>query len=1128
MADRDFPVSPTQARLLVLDRLHPGGVQYNEPVAFAVHGPFDLAALRASLAEVIARHDALRTVFRPDPRGYRQVVAPASAAPATTAMIGTGEAGVASAGCLRVANDVPPADVGDLLRAEAATPFDVETGPLLRCVVYAVADGGHRVQLTVHHLICDGWSLRLLLDELAAGYRAAVRGLPYAPEPVAVQYPDYAALQCRRLAAGEYAEAIAHWTESVRGAPGELALPTDRPRPAVQSTSGGVEDVVLPPGTQDRLAQVAGRCGGSPFMAAFAAYGVFLGRICGQRDLVVGLPVSGREQADLHGTVGMLTNTLPLRVDLSGDPAFADVIAQVRDRLLDAWPYQEAPFEAIVEAAVAERPLSHDPLVQAMFSYDTTPFTLDLAGARTEAVGLVVEAAKFDLVTCVERWGGELIARFYYRTDLFDAVTVRHWAHAFRTLLGGVLERPDTPIAAIGLLPPGARPMIAPAAGAAGSGGSGAASVASVADGPDRLVPDLIADRAAERPDATAVVCGATTFTYGELIGRADQLAERLRRAGVGPEVRVGLCLQRSAEMAVAALAVLRAGGAYVAMDPANPAARLDFMISDADVRLLIADRPRQPGDSGDPGDPGDRGDRGDVGVPVVVLRPGAGDLTVPDGFRGPAPAHAATAAGPRNAAYVMYTSGSTGTPKGVVIEHRALTNLATAVRSRFAVTAADRVLQYGPVGFDVTVSDMFFAFVAGAELHIVAEPERLGADLYARLLDSRITYVLLPPPAAMSLPHPPGALPDLRTLAVGGESCPAELAERWTAPGRRVVNAYGPTETTVIATSAELRAGRPVTIGYPVPGLRAYVLDERLRPVPVGVTGEIYLAGAGVGRGYAGRPGLTAERFVADPFGPPGTRMYRTGDLGRQDAAGAFGHLGRIDSQVKVRGFRIELGEIETVLAAHPAVAVAAVAVRGSAADQRLVAYVVPAADAAPDGAELRDRLGERLPAYMVPDQVVFLAELPTNRSGKVDRARLPEPPATRPRLGRPYVPPATPAERRVAEIWADVLGLDRIGAHDNFFDLGGTSTRLLAVLNGVHEREKDADLALVDLFRLPTVAAIAARLEGSAGASADEGDKGDGGDMGDAAEWASRRRERRDAVLARQRERRRRGGVS
>jgi amino acid adenylation domain-containing protein len=1086
MADRAYPVSAAQARLLVLDRMHPGGAQYNEPIAFAVHGPFDLAAFRASLAALIARHDSLRTVFRPGRAGYRQVVTAAAET------------------CLRVDRDVPAADVADRLRAEAARAFDVTTGPLLRCVVYAVADGSHRIQLTVHHLVCDGWSLRLLLDELAAGYRAIGRGLPYAPEPVPVQYPEYAARQRRRRAAGADAAAIAHWAESLRGAPRLLALPTDRPRPAVQSASGGVETVVLPAAAPAGLARVARGCRGTPFMVAFAAFAAFLGRICGQRDVVVGVPESGRADMDVQGTVGMLVNTLPLRVDLSGEPAFTDVVGQVRDRLLAAMPHQEAPFEDVVDAVIkavgkagagaAAREPSHDPVVQAMFSFDPKPITLDLAGARTERVGIPVDTAKFDLVVYVERWGGgELVAQFNYRTDLFAATTVRHWARAFRTLLAGLLEQPGGPIAAAALLPPGARPVIsAPAAETAGS---------------DRPVPGLIADRAAGRPGATAIVCGDTVLTYGELIRRADRLADKLRRAGIGPEVAVGLCLPRSADLVVAALAVLRAGGAYVPLDPANPAARLAFMVADAGVRLLIADRPRQ------------------LGAPVAVLAAEAADIAVPDlpgdlgdPWGGPAE--------PGNAAYIMYTSGSTGTPKGVVIEHRALTNLATAVRARFPVTAADRVLQYGPAGFDVTVSDIFFALVAGAELHIAAEHERLGDGLYDRLRDSRITYVLLPPPAAMSLPCPAAALPDLRTLAVGGEPCPAELAERWARPGdRRVVNAYGPTETTVIATTAELRAGRPVTIGDPVPGLRAYVLDERLRPVPAGVAGEIYLAGAGLARGYAGRPGRTAARFVADPYGPPGARMYRTGDLGRHDADGQLGFLGRADAQVKVRGFRIELGEIETVLAAHPAVSVAAAAVRGDGADRRLAAYVVPAADAAADVAALRDWLGARLPGYMVPDHVVFLAELPVNRSGKVDRARLPEPPATRPELGRPYVPPATAGQRRVAAVWAEVLGLDRIGIHDNFFDLGGTSIRLLAVLDALRaqdaQEEKYGDLTLVDLFRLPTIAALAAWLDRpaaerdpAAGAAADSA-AGSG-------EWATRRRARRANTVARRRERR------
>ncbi|MEV0231421.1 amino acid adenylation domain-containing protein [Nonomuraea sp. NPDC050786] len=1035
----EFPVSPAQARMLVLDQLNPGTAQYNVPVAFAVRGFFDVPAFGASLEAAVARHESLRTVFRPRDGQYVQVVAEEAKA------------------AVRVERDVPVGEAYASMVAEASAPFDVAAGPLLRCVVYALDDGSHRVLLTAHHLVCDGWSLRVLLGDVAAAYRRltapqetpGTSGEPGGDE-APLQYPDYAVWQRERLDSHALDEAVAFWAESLRDAPTTPALPTDRPRPAVQSTAGGVERIALPEDTRERLAKVAAERNATPFMALFAAFAAFLARISGQRDLVVATPVSGRDHPDVQGLVGLLANTLAVRTDLSGDPSFLDLLVRVRDRFVAAHPHQEAPFEAVVQAVAPGRELSHDPLVQVMLAFeDDAGLRLDLPGAVTERVELLLSEAKFDLLLTVERDGERLAAHFVYRADLFAPGTVRHWARAFATLVNGLLDRPDLPVTAVDLLSPEDRRLVL------GNWNRTATPTGG------RLVPDLVADRALERPDATALVYGRTSLTYRDLMERADGLAARLRAAGVGPEVPVGLCLPRGADMAVAALAVLRAGGAYVPLDPGHPDARLRFMVADAGVRLLIAAEPR------------------DLGVPV--MRP---DEEAPS--IGPVTASEPTLDG---TAYILYTSGSTGTPKGVAVEHRALLNLATAVRPQFPVTGEDRVLQYVSFGFDVAVSDLFFAFVAGAELHVAAECERLGEDLYARLRDSRITYAFLPPSAAMSLPCPPDALPDLRTLAIGGEPCPAELVERWATPSRRVVDAYGPSETTVYATTADLVPGEPVVIGRPVANARAYVLDGRLRPVPAGVVGEIYLAGAGMARGYANRPGLTAERFVANPFGEPGERMYRTGDLGRYDADGVLSYLGRVDTQVKLRGFRVELGEIETVLAAHPGVSVAAAAVRGD----RLAVYAVPAhapdAEASdtgtpgarvPAAGELRAWLGARLPGYMVPDLVVFLDELPLNQSGKVDRSRLPDPPLTRPDLDRPYVAPATATERRLAEVWAEVLGLTRIGTQDNFFDLGGNSIRLLAVLAALRERGHDGGLKLVDLFRHPTVAALAARLDG------------------------------------------------
>ncbi|MER5888545.1 amino acid adenylation domain-containing protein [Streptomyces sp. NPDC001941] len=1031
----EFPVSEAQSRLLVLAQLDPGGAQYHVPAAFRVSGPLDPAALGRALDALVARHEALRTVFRTGADGTPvQLVA------------ARGRAG------LRVLRDVPAGAADGLLREEAARPFDPARGPLLRCVLLALDDGSHRLLLVAHHLVCDGWSLGVLLRDLERAYAAELTGTPWDAPELPLQFPDFAAWQRERLAAGGYAAAVAHWAGELRGAPETAALPLDRPRPAVLSAAGGTVRFPLGAGVRERLAALAREAGTTPFTVLFAAYAVLVARLTGREDLVIGFPVSGRDRPELQELAGMLTNTLALRLDLSGDPSFGALVARVRDRVAAGRPHQDAPFEAVVDAVAPVRDTSHDPLVQVVFGYDDdTDLGLRLAGARVEPCELTLDTAKFDLHLQVERRGGELAAQLIFRRDLFDAETVRRWVPAFRTLLDALLGAPGAPVSRAEAVPADERARTL-----------ADADRTALAAPVDRLVPRLVADRAAERPDATALVCGAVSLTYRELLGRADRLAHRLRAAGVGPGVRVALLLSRSPALGVAALAVLRAGGAFVPLDRAHPPARLAYMVGNAGAGLLLADAVTAPAA---------------LGLGAQVLRADEDD---PSG-----PRAEPVAVRPGDLAYVLYTSGSTGVPKGVAVEHRALANLAVAVRPEFPVGPDDRVLQYVSTGFDVAVSDLFFPWVAGAELHLAGDDERLGDALLARLRESRITYVFLPPSAGMSLP--PGDLPHLRTLAVGGEACPPEFVERLSAPGRRIVDAYGPAEATVYSTTAVLRPGRPVVIGRPVPGSRAYVLDARLRPVPCGVTGEIYLAGATLARGYTGQPAMTAERFVADPHGPAGTRMYRTGDLGRFDAEGVLHYLGRADTQVKVRGIRIELGEVETLLAAHPAVRHAAAAVR----EGRLVAYAV-GADVADE--VLRAHLAERLPGYMVPEAFVRLPELPLNRSGKLERSRLPDPPAERPRLDQEFTAPRPGTEEAVAGAWARVLTVDRVGAHDNFFDLGGNSVRLLAVLGALRERFGLGEdrLTLVDLFRRPTVAALAAHLDGPApapGAATDTG---------------------------------------
>ncbi|MFE7465434.1 amino acid adenylation domain-containing protein [Streptomyces sp. NPDC057499] len=1041
----EFPASDAQSRLLVLDQLNPGSPQYNVPVAFTVRGPFDTAAFGRALDALVVRHEALRTVFR-------------------TAGDGTPAQCVSAVGraALTVRRNVPADRADALVRAGAALPFDTGTGPLLRCTVFAVDDGSHRVLLVAHHLVCDGWSLNLMLEGLSEGYREEVAGRPFRPVEPPLQFPDYAAWQRERAADGAFEASVEHWVELLRGAPATTELPLDRPRPPVRTAAGGTERFLIGAGVRERLAEVAAVQGATPFMTMFAAYAAFLSRLSGGDDLIVGYPAAGRERPELQEMVGMLTNTLAMRVDLSGDPSLDELTRRVRASMLAARPYLDAPFEAVVDTLAPVRETSHDPVVQVALSYeDEAEPVLALAGASTERLPLTLDTAKFDFHLFMERWGEELAAQFIYRSDLFDAATVRRWTVNFRTLLDGLLADPSAPLSTVELVPADeARRTIA-----------GADRLAEAA-APDRLVPDLIADRAAERPDATALVFGELELSYAELLSRADALAARLRAAGVRPGFRVGLLLPRSADQGIAALAVLRAGGAYVPLDQAHPEARLRHMVTASGTGLLITAR-----------ETAERGEGLDVPC-VRIDRPAVTDPLPPAGLPG-----GRTVPGPGDLAYVLFTSGSTGVPKGVAIEHRALLNLTRAVRHAFPVNADDRVLQFVSFGFDVAVSDLFFPWVAGAELHVPREDERIGEALLERLRDSRITYVFLPPSAAMLLPDLTGQLPELRTVAVGGEACPAELVERLAAPGRRIVNAYGPSEVTVYATTGDLSPGEPVVLGGAVPGSRVYVLDERLRPVPAGVAGEIYVTGASLGRGYIGRPALTAERFVADPHGAPGTRMYRTGDLGRIDAHGLIHYLGRSDLQVKLRGVRVELGEIETLLAGAPGVALAAATVRGEGTSQRLVAYVVGRDGQAPPDAELRAHLARRLPGSMVPEVFVRLDEIPLSSNGKIDRARLPEPATVQCLPDGSTSVAGTPTEQLVAGLWSRVLHVELVAVTDHFFDLGGNSIRLLSVLSALRELGTYGELSLVDLFRHPTVSSLAAFLDRSSATAAGSG---------------------------------------
>ncbi|MEX2970010.1 non-ribosomal peptide synthase/polyketide synthase [Streptomyces sp. C184] len=1028
--DRDtpLPLSFAQQRLWFLDAFTPESTEYVTPLALRLRGRLDTAALAAALTALVARHESLRTTFDSvDGRGV-QIVHEPREVPLP----------------LRDLSSLPAADrtaaLDRLLAEERSRPFDLRRGPLLRAGLVRLADDHHVLTLTLHHIITDGWSTGVLTGDLSHLYRAALHGTTAELPALPVQYADVAHWQ-RKARTGPAAEDQLHyWKERLTGVE-PLQLPADRPRPPVQTRNGASTGLVLPPETAHRLKEFGRTRQTTLFMTLVAAAQALFARLSGQQDIAVGTVTSGRDRAETQRLIGFFVNTLVLRATVDPAQDFPAFLADVRDTVLDAFAHQDVPFEQVVDEVQPARDTSRTPLFQAMVVLQNAPGeAMELPGLQVSDIEADRDDAAFDLtLEFAETDSGALHGLLTYNADLFDTATARRMADQLTTLLTGIADDPHRPLGALPLAPADAlRRMLTDRQGA-------------VRPVPPATLPELFQRQADRTPGAVALVQGTRELTFAELDTAANRLAHRLIAQGVGPERLVALALPRSAEMVVAQLAVAKAGGAFLPVDPAYPAERRDFMVRDS-AAAVILDDPESVWCADGP-----------------ALAPTDQDRRAPLRTGHPA--------------YVIYTSGSTGTPKAVVVTHAGLAGFASAAAARYDVQPGDRVLQFASPSFDASVLELSISLLAGATLIAGEEGPLLGERLAQVLAERRITHTLIPPAALATVPpEAAGALPDLRTLIVGAEACPADLVERW-APGRRMINSYGPTEATVVATWTDPLvpgAGAP-PIGRPVDNTRAYVLDAALRPVPVGVTGELYVAGAGLARGYLARPGLTAARFVADPFATPGSRMYRTGDLVRWGADGELRYAGRADDQVKVRGFRIEPGEIESALRRSPQVRDAVVVVRATGpagrADTgpgRLVAYVVPAGGTAqplPVPA-LRDFLAVSLPPHMVPSVFVPLAELPLTPNGKTDRRALPDPePASAATAG--HVAPRTDTERRIAQIWADVLGLDTVGADDNFFDLGGDSILSMQVVSRL--RRAGLHLATKDLFTHQTVAALA-----------------------------------------------------
>ncbi|WP_329205926.1 amino acid adenylation domain-containing protein [Streptomyces sp. NBC_00683] len=1056
------PLSWTQESLWFEEQLRPGDAAYNMPLVLRISGPLDTGVLQRAVDSVVARNAVLRSRFSLVDGAPVQTTVPRARVVVREADLGA----VSEASALESA------------MRETKRPFDLAEGPLLRVAVLRSGGGTALLVLTVHHIVFDGWSFGLLLDALGEAYRADAGDTPQPSErPDGLQFADVARWERGELAGRRLEELLSWWSEYLGDTPTLLQLPTDRPRPPVQAHRGARYRFAIDAATSEGLRTLGRETGATLFMTLLSAFGVVLSRHTGQRQLLVGTPVANRSRPEFEELVGCFVNTVPVRVDLRDEPVFTELLGRVRDSALAAFEHQQVPFSKLVGAHVAERDLSRNPLVQVLFALQNVRLgSFDAPGLSSELVEATAANSQFDLNLRMLDDGREILGWLDYDTDLFDEATVQRLVEHLSNVTAAVVAQRQVPVSTVELIGSAERERLLTTWNDTAESWS-----------PEPTLTSLLEEQSRRTPGAVAVRFGGRQLDYAELHRRADRLALRLRGLGVGPDVVVGVRLERSLELMIGLLAVLKAGGGYLPLDPGYPAERLEFMLADSGAAVLLTG----PGSSGVVAE----------GVTVLTLGRGDAEDGTGDGTPYDAPVEAPAdapypVAGPDHLAYTIYTSGSTGRPKGVQVPHRGIVNRLRWMQSAYHLDADDTVLQKTPISFDVSVWELFWPLLTGAVL-VLADPggHRDPGYLAELVQREKVTVCHFVPPMLGSFLDAPEAARcgSLRLVVCSGEALPAELAQRFhrTLPAA-LENLYGPTEASVDVTRWSSRPdwSRPgLPIGTPIANTRVYVLDGLMSPAPIGVPGELYLGGVQLARGYGGRPALTADRFVPDPFAGDGSRLYRTGDLARWLPEGVVEYLGRTDDQVKVRGFRIELGEIEAALTALPGVGQAVVVVRADGpGDRRIVAYLTPGSTgtAGPTGRELRAGLGRVLPEHMVPSAFVLLDALPLSPNGKVDRGALPAPGHARAEATE-YRAPGTPAERQLAELWQQVLLIDRIGVRDNFFELGGDSMHAVRI-SGL-ARERGLDLPLTELFAHPTIEAVAAGLATRTGPSAGPG---------------------------------------
>jgi len=1040
--DGKLPISFSQQRLWFLSQMDPDNRAYVLPSAVRIHGKLNIEAFKRSLNEIYRRHEALRTTFKATDDEPEQVISP----PTDIAFPLVDLTGLP--------NDERETEVQGLILEDVKHPFNLANGPLLRVKLLRLGEDEHVFSLTMHHIISDGWSKGVFLRELSTLYSAFCAGQPSPLPELSLQYIDYAVWQREWLQGEVLEDHLAYWKQQLGGDLPALQLPTDRPRPAVQSYRGTKKPFKLSEHLKKKLEKLSQGEGVTLFMTLLMAFYTLLYRYTGQEDITIGSPIANRTRSEIEKLIGFFVNTLALRIDMSGNPSFIQMLERVREVTLAAYNHQDLPFEKLVEELKPVRDMSYSPLFQVMFSWQNVPMEpVNLPGLTLTRMAIDSGASMFDLTIYMWEEGNNLAGQIEYNTDLFDDATIVRMQKHFQTLLEGIIADPEHHIRNLPILDEAERRQLIVEWNST-----------DVEYPRDKCLHDLFEEQVERTPDSVAVVYGDQKLTYLELNSRANQLAHYLISKGVGPEVMVGLYMERSLEMVIGIYGIIKAGGAYVPLDPEYPPDRIAFMVEETDVPVLLTQEHLVTSLAGPNAN--------------VICLDSEWEIIDAESTKNPI-----SGAAPENLAYVIYTSGSTGRPKGVMNEHRGIVNRLLWMQDEYDLTQEDRILQKTPFSFDVSVWEFFWPLLTGAQL-VVARPggHKDPAYLVSIIVEHQITTLHFVPSMLQIFLEEEEVIRcnSISRVICSGEALPYDLQCRFfESMDTELHNLYGPTEAAVDVTYWACRQDQDlkiVPIGYPVANTQMYILDSQLQPVPIGCTGDLHIGGIQVARGYLKRPELTAEKFIPDPFSSdPKDRLYKTGDLARYLPDGSIEYLGRTDFQVKMRGLRIELGEIEARVAEFPDVNQCIVLLREDRpGDKRLVAYLSTEAEHSISISELRGHLSSILPDYMVPSHFVVLDSIPLSANGKADRRALPKPKFER-IDDEAYAAPRSKTEQIIADIWKELLQISRVGVNDSFFDLGGHSLLLPRMLRRL-KVDFGNQLSIVNLFQYPTVAALTA----------------------------------------------------